>query len=51
MKVKRPIIKSKQKQETTPEIQKQNTEREELDFITDRGNNEEKQKVEKGNST
>ena len=29
MKIQRPIIKSKQKQETTPEIQKQNTEGEE----------------------
>ena len=46
--VQTPIIKSKQKQETTPEIQKQNTEGEELDFVIDRRNNEERQKVEEG---
>ena len=46
-----PIIKSKQKQETTLEIQNQNTEGEELDFVIDRENNEERQKVEEGNST
>ena len=46
-----PIIKNKQKQETTLEIQNQNTEGEELDFVIDRENNEERQKVEEGNST
>ena len=49
--VQTPIIKSKQKQETTPEIQKQNTEGDELDFVIHTGNNEERQKVEEGNST
>ena len=49
--VQTPIIKSKQKQETTPEIQKQNTEGEELDFVIHTGNNEERQKIEEGNST
>ena len=49
--VQTPIIKSKQKQETTPEIQKQKTEGEELDFVIHTGNNEERQKVEEGNST
>ena len=49
--VQTPIIKNKQKQETTLEIQNQNTEGEELDFVIDRENNEERQKVEEGNST
>ena len=49
--VQTPIIKSKQKQETTAEIQKQNTEGEELDFVIHTGNNEERQKIEEGNST
>ena len=49
--VQTPIIKNKQKQETTREIQNQNTEGEELDFVIDRENNEERQKVEEGNST
>ena len=48
--VQTPIIKSKQKQETASEIQKRNKEGEKSDFLIDRGNYEEIQKVEGGNS-
>ena len=48
--VQTPIIKSKLKQETTSEIQNWNKEGEKFDFVIDRGNYEERQKVEGGNS-
>ena len=48
--VQTPIKKSKLKQETTSEMQKRNKEGERFDFVTDRGNYEERQKVEGGNS-
>ena len=44
--VQTPIIKSKQKQEATSEIQKRNEEGEKCDFVTDRENFEERQRVE-----
>ena len=48
--VQTPIKKSKLKQETTSEMQKRNKEGERFDFVTDKGNYEERQKVEGGNS-
>ena len=44
--VQTPITKSKQKQETTSEIQKRNKEGDKFDFVIDTGNYEERQKVE-----
>ena len=48
--VQTPIIKSKLKQETTSDIQKRNKKGEKFDCVIDRGNYEERQEVEKGNS-
>ena len=47
--VQTPIKKSKLKQDTTSEMQKRNKEGERFDFVIDRGNYEERQKVEGGN--
>ena len=48
--VQTPIIKYKQKQETTSEMEKRNEEGEKYDFVIDRRTFEERQKVEGGNS-
>ena len=48
--VQTPIIKSEQKQEITSKLQKRNDKGEKIEFVIDRGNFEERQKVERGNS-
>ena len=48
--VQTPIIKSEQRQEITSKLQKRNDKGEKIEFVIDRGNFEERQKVERGNS-
>ena len=48
--VQTPIIKSEQKQEITSKLQKRNDKGEKIEFVIDRENFEERQKVERGNS-